>query len=190
MELQDIKANWDVLSKRIDKLEIENDALLKEISNNKMKSNFGRMKRTEQRLLWVSVFAFIYIAVIGFYGALSIATIIMFCFILLLSIIWQLYRVRFLNKLNLLNPPIELLRKMNRYKIESKYRFIIGLFVAFLIITLTVIFEQNYVSPTTMKGIYGGAVIGLILGLWYDRQYLKQLNALIAELKEITECSK
>lgn len=190
MELQDIKSNWDTLSKRVDKLEIENKSLLKEITKNKLKSSLDRMKQTEQRLLWVSVCCLIYIDFIGFMGFLTVATTILFSVVLILTIVWQLYRINFLKGMNLLNPPIELLSKLKRYKIESRYRFYAGLVIAFIIIFLVGIFEQNSLPATTMKAVYIGAGIGLIIGLIIDKLYSKQLNSLISEMKEITEASK
>ncbi|MGL5318969.1 MAG: hypothetical protein ACRC9Q_09825 [Bacteroidales bacterium] len=189
MELQDIKSNWNRLSKQVDSLDIKNESLLNEIINNKFKSSLDRMKQTELRYLRISLCCLIYMGFIGVMGLLTMAITIACSIVLSLTVIWQIYRINFLKNINLLSPPIELLGKMKRYKIESRYWFYFGLATIFLMIFLFFIFEQNAPTPTLL-GMYIGAGCGLIIGLIFQIRYNKQLNSLVSEMKEITESTK
>lgn len=192
MDLDNIKKRWQEAEM---KSTIDEDKIRKMISN-EGQSAFGKLLWYERLGLWLSIPCLSFLLIVTWH--VYIVVFLMASFIAVLSIVWQMYKLNYLKRLDMMNMNIlEISSHVNKYKIYINREMIVGVIIFFVFFAFYIYYTSNNhdYAPDTMKYMLIRFVITVGVGLMvalllYRHIYLKNIEKLQASIKEIEEFEK
>lgn len=194
MDLDNIKKVWQVTGIK----PAISDEKIQKIVDNKGKSAFEKLVKYEKLGLILGV-----ICIPVSFTFRDTATIIFYLSSILLILIWQVYKYRFLKRINLSEMGIiEISAKINRYKKYISREFIIGIVWVFVFTgfwCFNVIYEdikaisdKSVIPLIVIFVVYIVMLSTLIVIAWalYKAMYTTNIAALEKSIEEIEEFEK
>lgn len=194
MELDEIKTNWQELSRRVEKSEIFNRKVIMNMLRRNADSSLGRIERYEYFFLIISALVSVLFAVLLSLNDQRVVkneSIVVCLSIMVFAAIWQVYKIRMLNKLNYETcTTLELIERGTRFRVATLMRLIIGMILLIPSAGLIIYFQRDLFPPEMFAGVAFGGVLGLIIGLKAFFFHWKSINSLISDLKELKSYEK
>jgi Ca2+/Na+ antiporter len=192
METDELKAGWSVLSERLEKNEILNKRIIKEMISKRTRSAYNRLLGYNVFglvilfgvILWVFLFAVIQ------YKGFPLPILIASEAGLIISVIWQTVKVRILNRFQLLNTGavIDLSLWAAKYKLLIRREFIVTFVGGSLFLLLLFFLFHNF----TLWAILFVVVLAIfvfildyIIYIHVEKRNILTIEQTIAELKEL-----
>ncbi|WP_455672288.1 hypothetical protein [Phocaeicola sp.] len=193
MDLEDMKAGWNVLNERLAQNEILNQRIIKEMIITRTKSAYEKIYAYG----WKDLFITLFVGIILFPGIMFFSehpmawtTFILGEVILLWALVIYVLSVYCLSKFKLgTSTTTELLRVVMKYKRLCWYSKVYGSALAicfFVNMWMEGVFTNIYVIVTTAVMLGFGLLFSLAHLRWHDGK-LKEVEQGLAELKEFEE---
>ncbi len=194
MDLEQLKADWQELSKRVEKYEIINKQNTMNILHKKNVSTKGKMERFEIILfvICISYTAFLSVALHLNTQRLIVNESIIVCIaIFVLAGAWQLYKIILLKKMQLdSNTVVDLYKKTLRYKTVTMARLVVGMILLIPTMFLLFYFQRNMMPQELLIIALVGGLLGVAIGLKAFFTQWNNINQLLTDLNEINKLSK
>lgn len=191
MELEELKNTWQELSKKIENAELYNKQLTMKMLRRNTHSTVEKMEKFESFFLIISVI---------FAGLMGVAlvvndnsvfkneTIVTFLSLFILSAFWQIYAITMLNGIKYSSSPtMELIEKVVKYKIRTKWRIIVGMILLIPFFAIVIYFQKEMLNTSISVSAIIGGTIGLVIGIKADIEHFRNINKLLKDLEEIKE---
>lgn len=194
MEFDEIRQKWARLEKRVEYLELQNKELMMKGLRNNYTDSLGKMKKYERFFFILSfVFAILYtfFAIFVESPVLNIETSVLFIVVFYLAGAWQGYKLYLIRQLDFsTDSVIDLALKVTRYKLLTKIRLVVGMFLIVPFFVLFFYFQRDIIeTPMIISSLIGG-LIGLVVGIKAELAHLKNINALIVSIDELRKIIK
>jgi hypothetical protein len=191
MDLDNIKKTWQETEI---KPTIDNEKIQKMISN-EGRSALEKLLWYEKLGMWLMIPCLLVLLITWH---IHKSVFVMSVFIVIGGLIWQIYKLSFLKKLDVVNMNIlEISSHVNRYKTFVSRELIVGivvLFVFFVFYTFFTTKATEYSSDVIMymlvRFIITVSVGIIVVILAYRYIYQKNINRLEASVKEVQEFEK
>lgn len=191
MNLEEIKAGWNVLNERLAKNEILNHRIIKEMITTRTRTAYEQVCNWE----WWNLSVLLFIGGILFPGEMFISGHPMkwLSFIIaetgiLVALIWKILTISYLMKFKLETSKIgELMRLLLIYKRFRWYDKVYGMILGIMLLAAIIIIENIYVLPSALMAIGIMLVLGLSLSFIQLRTHAQRIKTIeqgLAELKE------
>lgn len=191
MNLEEIKAGWNVLNERLAKNEILNHRIIKEMITTRTRTAYEKVCNWE----WWNLSVLLFIGGILFPGEMFISGHPMkwLSFIIaetgiLVALIWKILTISYLMKFKLETSKIgELMRLLLIYKRFRWYDKVYGMILGIMLLAAIIIIENIYVLPSALMAIGIMLVLGLSLSFIQLRTHAQRIKTIeqgLAELKE------
>ncbi len=190
MELEEMKSQWQQMSKRLEQSEICNESMIKEILNNRSTTLFGKIERFELKLLiFLSIFFCIYlfpiyIEIFGPYGTLVNEFVLAFGFVIQIIKITKIRSIKIFkdSAIDIYKKALwfqtTLLHKIYIYVIAPLWvMMLIGLIINHLLPIIPISYITLYIGVSIIA-----ASIIITLLLLRRKRYMNELLELIKEL--------
>jgi uncharacterized membrane protein YhaH (DUF805 family) len=189
MELDQLKANWQELSKKMENSEIFNRQVTINMLKRNADSSIGKLERFEYFFLALCVI------LTGLYSTLLAInegttfkneSIIVVIAVFVIAGIWQTYKIYLLGKIKYEScTTVDLLKRASEFKLMTKVRFIAGMALLIPAIILLVNFQRDMLTREIIIGVVAGGSFGLIIGFRAFLMQWRNIDELICDLKEI-----
>ena len=194
MEFDEIRQKWARLEKRVEYLELQNKELMMKGLRNNYTDSLGKMKKYERFFFILSfVFAILYtfFAIFVESPVLNIETSVLFIVVFYLAGAWQGYKLYLIRQLDFsTDSVIDLALKVTRYKLLTKIRLVVGMFLIVPFFVLFFYFQRDIIeTPMIISSLIGG-LIGLVVGIKAELAHLKNINTLIVSIDELRKIIK
>lgn len=194
MELDQLKANWQELSKKMENSEIFNRQVTINMLRRNANSSLGKMERFEYFFLILCLILtglFATLLVINDQSVFRNESIIIPIAIFVMAGIWQAYKIYLLGKIKYEScSTMELLKKASEFKLMTQARFIAGMVLMVPTIILLVHYQREMLTDEMIMGMVAGGTIGLVFGFRAFLTQWKSVDELILDLKEIKSYEK
>lgn len=194
MELDQLKANWQELSKKMENSEIFNRQVTINMLKRNADSSIGKLERFE--------FFFLALCVIlaGLYSTLLAInegtifkneSIMVIIAVFVIAGIWQGYKIYLLGKIKYDScTTVDLLKRASEFKLMTQARFVVGMVLFIPTIILLVYFQKHMLTREMIVGMVVGGTFGLLIGFRAFLMQWKSIDELIFDLKEIRSYEK
>jgi len=194
MEFDEIRQKWARLEKRVEFLELQNKELMMKGLRNNYTDSLGKMKKYE---LFFFILSFVFAILYTFFAifvespVLNIETSVLFIVVFYLAGAWQGYKLYLIRQLDFsTDSVIDLALKVTRYKLLTKIRLVVGMFLIVPFFVLFFYFQRDIIeTPMIISSLIGG-LIGLVVGIKAELAHLKNINALIVSIDELRKIIK
>lgn len=194
MEFDEIRQKWARLEKRVEYLELQNKELMMKGLRNNYTDSLGKMKKYE---LFFFILSFVFAILYTFFAifvespVLNIETSVLFIVVFYLAGAWQGYKLYLIRQLDFsTDSVIDLALKVTRYKLVTKIRLVVGMFLIVPFFVLFFYFQRDIIeTPMIISSLIGG-LIGLVVGIKAELAHLKNINALIVSIDELRKIIK
>lgn len=194
MEFDEIRQKWARLEKRVEYLELQNKELMMKGLRNNYTDSLGKMKKYE---LFFFILSFVFAILYTFFAifvespVLNIETSVLFIVVFYLAGAWQGYKLYLIRQLDFsTDSVIDLALKVTRYKLLTKIRLVVGMFLIVPFFVLFFYFQRDIIeTPMIISSLIGG-LIGLIVGIKAELAHLKNINTLIVSIDELRKIIK
>lgn len=194
MEFDEIRQKWARLEKRVEYLELQNKELMMKGLRNNYTDSLGKMKKYE---LFFFILSFVFAILYTFFAifvespVLNIETSVLFIVVFYLAGAWQGYKLYLIRQLDFsTDSVIDLALKVTRYKLLTKIRLVVGMFLIVPFFVLFFYFQRDIIeTPMIISSLIGG-LIGLVVGIKAELAHLKNINTLIVSIDELREIIK
>jgi RsiW-degrading membrane proteinase PrsW (M82 family) len=194
MELDQLKANWQELSKKMENSEIFNRKVTINMLKRKADSSIGKLERFEYFFLVLSVIlAGLYstLLAINEERAFKNESIMVIIAVFVIAGIWQGYKIYLLGKIKYDScTTIDLLKRASEFKLMTQARFVVGMVLLIPTIILLVNFQRDMLTREMIVGMVVGGTFGLLIGIRAFLMHWKNIDELIYDLKEIKSYEK
>lgn len=191
MELEELKNTWQELSKKIENAELYNKQLTMKMLHRNTYSTVEKMEKFESFFLIISVIfaGLMGVALIVNYNSVfKSETIVTFLSLFILSAFWQIYAITMLNGIKYSSSPtMELIEKVVKYKIRTKWRIIVGMILLIPFFAIVIYFQKEMLNTSISVSAIIGGTIGLVIGIKADIEHFRNINKLLKDLEEIKE---
>lgn len=189
MEFDEIRQKWARLEKRVEYLELQNKELMMKGLRNNYTDSLGKMKKYE---LFFFILSFVFAILYTFFAifvespVLNIETSVLFIVVFYLAGAWQGYKLYLIRQLDFsTDSVIDLALKVTRYKLVTKIRLVVGMFLIVPFFVLFFYFQRDIIeTPMIISSLIGG-LIGLVVGIKAELAHLKNINTLIVSIDEL-----
>lgn len=194
MELDQLKANWQELSKKMENSEIFNRQVTINMLKRNADSSIGKLERFE--------FFFLALCVIltGLYSTLLAInegtifkneSIMVIIAVFVIAGIWQGYKIYLLGKIKYEScTTVDLLKRASEFKLMTQARFVVGMVLLVPTLILLVNFQRDMLTREMIVGMVVGGTFGLLIGFRAFLMQWKSIDELIYDLKEIRSYEK
>ena len=194
MEFDEIRQKWARLEKRVEYLELQNKELMMKGLRNNYTDSLGKMKKYE---LFFFILSFVFAILYTFFAifvespVLNIETSVLFIVVFYLAGAWQGYKLYLIRQLDFsTDSVIDLALKVTRYKLVTKIRLVVGMFLIVPFFVLFFYFQRDIIeTPMIISSLIGG-LIGLVVGIKAELAHLKNINTLIVSIDELRKIIK
>lgn len=194
MEFDEIRQKWARLEKRVEYLELQNKELMMKGLRNNYTDSLGKMKKYE---LFFFILSFVFAILYTFFAifvestVLNIETSVLFIVVFYLAGAWQGYKLYLIRQLDFsTDSVIDLALKVTRYKLLTKIRLVVGMFLIVPFFVLFFNFQRDIIeTPMIISSLIGG-LIGLVVGIKAELAHLKNINTLIVSIDELRKIIK
>lgn len=194
MELDQLKANWQELSKKMENSEIFNRQVTINMLKRNANSSIGKLERFEYFFLALCVIlAGLYSTLLALNEGTTFKneSIIVVIAVFVIAGIWQAYKIYLLGKIKYEScSTMELLKKASEFKLMTQARFIAGMVLMVPTIILLVHYQREMLTDEMIMGMVAGGTIGLVFGFRAFLTQWKSVDELILDLKEIKSYEK
>lgn len=188
MELDDLKATWQDINRRLEKNEIMNRQIIEKMIVSRTSSAYDRLMRYEKRMLILCIFCMIYFLWPLIQDIFGIYVIVLTEFIMIYCALEQLYKIRLLKKMNLTTDSVyDVISRTLHYRKITMNTMKIGTFIITPVFIIACCFgvltnpENNFI----LWSVFAGAILGLILGLSMFNKHKKDINELMKALDDL-----
>lgn len=189
-ELNDLKLAWETLSTRLEKAEILNTRMVKEMINARSKTSLNRLRAREIYLICVGAVIGILFFILKSKLGLEGMSLFLLAAASLITIGWAGVKLVMLNRLNVDKKSVrELMVEVNRYKIRVRWERPLATTVGIiLLVILLYIFDINY---TASFYVFYGIIIVLAYVATYvhyirfDKKNMEEYEKTLKELEEL-----
>lgn len=194
MEFDEIRQKWARLEKRVEYLELQNKELMMKGLRNNYTDSLGKMKKYE---LFFFILSFVFAILYTFFAifvespVLNIETSVLFIVVFYLAGAWQGYKLYLIRQLDFsTDSVIDLALKVTRYKLLTKIRLVVGMFLIVPFFVLFFYFQRDIIeTPMIISSLIGG-LIGLVVGIKAELAHLKNINTMIVSIDELRKIIK
>jgi len=194
MELEEIKANWQDISHRLEKSDILNRQIAANMAKKSVRSSKSRLERFEYFFLTLTLICAamnVMLANLTDGTVIKYGTIYLMVTIFILAAIWQIYKIHLLNKIdNERCTMVELIERTTRFKFLTQARVIVGMILLIPVLGLFTYFQREMLTNEMIWASIIGGLTGLMIGLRATASHWKNINELISDLKELREYEK
>lgn len=189
MDLEQLKAEWQELSKRVEKYETLNQQNTINMLQTRTISTKGKMEKYEIIFFAISVFYAIFLSCALFINTerlIANETIMVGIGVFVVVGAWQLYKILLLQKMKIDRcSVIELQKRALRYKALTFGRLIGGMILLIPTLILFYYFQRDLMPQELLLVTSAGALFGLAIGLKTFFSQWSNINQLITDLKEL-----
>jgi len=189
MDLEQLKAEWQELSMRVEKYETLNKQNTINMIHSKTVSTKQKMEKYEIFFFVLCIAYTIFLGIALFINSerlIANETIVVGIGVFVLAGAWQLYKILLLQKMKLDNcSVIELQRRALKYKALTMGRLIAGMILLVPTMLLFYYFQRNLMPQELLLIALLGGVIGLAAGLTAFFSQWSNINQLLTDLKEL-----
>ena len=189
MDLEQLKAEWQELSKRVEKYETLNQQNTINMLQTRTISTKGKMEKYEIIFFAISVFYAIFLSCALFINTerlIANETIMVGIGVFVVAEAWQLYKILLLQKMKIDRcSVIELQKRALRYKALTLGRLIGGMILLIPTLLLFYYFQRDLMPQELLLVTSVGALFGLAIGLKTFFSQWSNINQLITDLKEL-----
>ncbi|MEA4868360.1 hypothetical protein SDC9_130602 [bioreactor metagenome] len=189
MDLEQLKAEWQELSKRVEKYETLNQQNTINMLQTRTISTKGKMEKYEIIFFAISVFYAIFLSCALFINTerlIANETIMVGIGVFVVAGAWQLYKILLLQKMKIDRcSVIELQKRALRYKALTLGRLIGGMILLIPTLLLFYYFQRDLMPQELLLVTSVGAFFGLAIGLKTFFSQWSNINQLITDLKEL-----
>ncbi len=194
MDLEQLKENWQQLSKRVEKYEILNKQTAMNMLRRNTASTTAKMEKFEFVFFAISVVYTAFLGIMLFVNDQSIVkneSIVVCMAVFVFAGAWQLYKLILLQQMKFDSCTIiELQKKALRYKVVTQTRFVVGMITLIPVLVALAYFQQEMLSREIIFAMVIGAAIGVIIGVRAFMSLWKNINDLITDLRELESYEK
>lgn len=191
MELEDIKANWQEISNKLEKSEALNKTIIVNLAKKSVRSTKEKLERFEYFFLILSLIciAFNIMGIAVTDGiAIKYGSLCVFLSVFVLAAVWQGYKIHLLHKIdNERCTMVELIERTTRFKFLTQARVIVGMILLIPILALIIYLQREMLTSDMLWGALIGGLTGALMGLRATAKHWKNINNLLADLKELGE---
>ncbi len=191
MELDELKAGWNVLNERLREQEILNKRIIREMISNRTKSAYALQYRHElMGVLIITFFVLFFPFMRSQAPTVTTGSFIWLESIIAISAIHQLYLFSFLARFNLESKSLcELKRLILGYKQQRKLGIISGIVLAIAGFAGFLILQNGALTHEAWKYVMAVAIIAVtfITGIWIYRRHTLRISAIEQGLEELKE---
>ena len=190
MELEELKASWNVLNERLEKSEMLNKRIIKEMITNRTQSAYDRLLRFDLFGLIVGLVISIMFSVLTFAGQLVMKPL---SFVVLegcivIGVLMQAYFLYIHAKFDLEKKKLcELARLEFKYKLWMKRNHVIGIGIGLIGILAFLFIEQDRLVVGWEMRMAVGLLFGFIIAYFQIRFYQKNIRIIEKGLEELKE---
>jgi hypothetical protein len=189
MELDQLKANWQEFSKKMENSEIFNRQVTINMLKRNADSSIGKLERFEYFFLALCVIlAGLYSTLLALNEGTTFRneSIIVVISVFVIAGIWQAYKIYLLGKIKYEScTTVDLLKRASEFKLMTQARFIVGMVLFIPTIILLVYFQKHMLTRELIFGVVAGGTFGIIIGFRAFIMQWKNIDELIFDLKEI-----
>ncbi|PKO96067.1 MAG: hypothetical protein CVU12_07015 [Bacteroidetes bacterium HGW-Bacteroidetes-7] len=194
MELDQLKANWQELSKKMENSEIFNRQVTINMLKRNADSSIGKLERFEYFFLALCVVLtglFSTLLAINDESIFKNESILVTIGVFVLAGIWQAYKIYLLGKIKYEScTTVDLLKRASEFKLMTQARFVVGMVLLIPTIILLVNFQRDMLTREMIVGMVVGGTFGLLIGFRAFLMQWKSIDELIFDLKEIRSYEK
>lgn len=194
MELDQLKANWQELSKKMENSEIFNRQVTINMLKRNADSSIGKLERFEFFFLALCVVLtglFSTLLAINDESIFKNESILVTIGVFVLAGIWQAYKIYLLGKIKYEScTTVDLLKRASEFKLMTQARFVVGMVLFIPTIILLVNFQRDMLTREMIVGMVVGGTFGLLIGFRAFLMQWKSIDELIFDLKEIKSYEK
>ena len=194
MELDQLKANWQELSKKMENSEIFNRQVTINMLKRNADSSIGKLERFEYFFLAFCVVLtglFSTLLAINDESIFKNESILVTIGVFVLAGIWQAYKIYLLGKIKYEScTTVDLLKRASEFKLMTQARFVVGMVLLIPTIILLVNFQRDMLTREMIVGMVVGGTFGLLIGFRAFLMQWKSIDELIFDLKEIRSYEK
>lgn len=194
MELDQLKANWQELSKKMENSEIFNRQVTINMLKRNADSSIGKLERFEYFFLALCVVLtglFSTLLAINDESIFKNESILVTIGVFVLAGIWQAYKIYLLGKIKYEScTTVDLLKRASEFKLMTQARFVVGMVLLIPTIILLVNFQRDMLTREMIVGMVVGGTFGLLIGFRAFLMQWKSIDELIFDLKEIKSYEK
>lgn len=194
MDLEQLKENWQQLSKRVEKYEILNKQTAMNMLRRNTASTTAKMEKFEFVFFAISVVYTAFLGIMLFVNDQSLVkneSIVVCMAVFVFAGAWQLYKLILLQQMKFDSCTIiELQKKALRYKVVTQTRFVVGMITLIPVLVALAYFQQEMLSREIIFAMVIGAAIGVIIGVRAFMSLWKNINDLITDLRELESYEK
>lgn len=186
MELEDIKKNWAVMEKRLERLEMESNQRLHENVNNRLKRVRGLFLRPfGTAFLCFTPFIYLYADIRNEPG-FSLLTWCLLLFSIASSLFWEIYWVRQLNKIDCMSMTVhEICLSASRFQLSFVEGMRFGAIIGLLSVS-SIIWDSLHMNDSFFIVIVlVGGIVGLVIGIFNARKMNKSINELQKSIADL-----
>ena len=189
MDLEQLKSEWQELSKRVEKYETLNQQNIINMLHTRTISTKEKMEKYEIIFFAISVFYAIFLSCALFINTerlIANETIMVGIGVFVVAGAWQLYKILLLQKMKIDRcSVIELQKRALRYKALTLGRLIGGMILLIPTLLLFYYFQRDLMPQELLLVTSVGALFGLAIGLKTFFSQWSNINQLITDLKEL-----
>jgi len=171
MDLDEMKSVWEKMGDQMEQTNILNNAIIEEMITQRKDNALEQLKKSHITfiiLLSIVIVLRICMHILIFHCIRLAGGFIGVCIILCL--LWEIYKLHFLNKINLSGPFKQQIERINKYEHFYKYETI---YFAFILISFTVLIITADVSFLAKVLNFIGLLLGAITGIAIYTEFIQ-----------------
>lgn len=191
MELDEIKSNWQEISEKLEKSEALNKKLIVNLAKKSVRSTKDKLERFEYFFLSLSLICAIInimLIVVSDGTFIKYGTLYVVLAVFVLDAAWQVYKICLLNRIDYERcNMVELIERTTRFRFLTQARLVVGMLLLVPIMALIAYLQKDTLNSEMLTGALFGGLVGAFMGLWATAKHWKNINNLLADLKELKE---
>ncbi|MBO5225982.1 MAG: hypothetical protein J6B46_06230 [Parabacteroides sp.] len=188
MDLEKMKLGWDALNERLERNEVVNQKIIKEMISAKTKSAYSHVYRNVKNGLWAIIFnGGVILPIVYMQGAIKVTSFAFLESVLLVGFLYQIYMMYVLSNFNLETKRVdEIMHFVLTYKKLYLYNLKYG--IALVLFTIGLFFVlQNTFGVYSLVAVVIFLIISMIIGYIQNRSHRQQIKELEFGLEELRE---
>lgn len=192
MELDDLKAGWNVLNERLEQNEILNKRIIKEMITNRTQSAYERLFRFDLFGL-VTVILLCILLPVMMVNQIEIKpfSIVLLEGALLIGLVAQFFLFSILVRFNMEKMKLcDLSRLTLRYKLWTKRSYTYGTALAFIVIVVFFFIQEAYLLRGAAVRMTAALLLASFIAYYQIRFYKKNIQIVEKGIEELDEFEK
>lgn len=193
MELEDMKKRWDQLDARLSQTQMTNDIIIKEMIGQRSSRSLSNLIGFEVSAIVILPLVMAFCILIPYWVNLHPFTrtfLYTLIPVIILQLIWQVFKVAYLMKVDTSDALIDNIRRINRYKVFIKYEKVALMMGLVPILILAVIIQYAIVGAPLVFWVFAVIMFALVISgslFSYKRLYAKYIESIRSSLEELRD---